>query len=104
VVQAYLKIHTVRRGNRRGVATYAAAYRAGENIDDERTGNLYKYAWRKDVGHTEIVLPAQFARSKDLNWARDRATLWNAVEHAEHRKDSKVARKRVAVAPYLLAA
>jgi len=73
------------------VATRAAAYRAGETIVDERSGDLHKYAWRKDVAHKEIVLPAQLSGDPQLDWARDRAILWNKVEHSERRRNSVVA-------------
>jgi len=65
----------------------AAAYRAGEKMYDERTGEWHDYTRKSDVTHSEIMLPAnsppEFA---------NRATLWNAAEKAEKRKDSQVAR------------
>src|SRR5579862_9770502 len=73
-------------------ATAAAAYRAGERIKDERTGDLYDHSRRKDVRHTEIFCPSQFEKSP-IMWARDRASLWNTVEAAEKRKNSRVARE-----------
>jgi ATP-dependent exoDNAse (exonuclease V) alpha subunit len=73
-------------------ATAAAAYRAGERIRDERTGKMYNHSSRQDVTHTEIFLPSQFGDSP-MQWARDRASLWNAAEAAEKRQDSRVARE-----------
>jgi len=99
VVVPYVKIRPVKRGPRTGVATYAAAYRSGESIVDERTGNLYKYAWRKDVSHKEIVLPTRFSSNAELNWARDRSTLWNTAEHSERQKNSRVAREYIVALP-----
>jgi hypothetical protein len=71
-----------------GCVTRAAAYRAGERIRDERTGHVDDWVTREDVVHKEIMLPSQFAGSAAMDWARDRATLWNCVE----RTDSPIAR------------
>ena len=98
MVSRYFKFHTIRRGTRAGVATYAAAYRAGDTLLDERTGNLYKYAWRQDVRHAEIVLPDRFSQDEEF-WARDRSALWNAAEHAEHQRNARVAREYTVVLP-----
>ena len=103
-IQNYLKIHRVQRGPKTGVSTYAAAYRAGESLWDGRTGNLYKYSWRKDVKHTEIVLPTKHRGNTALSWARDRSKLWNTVERSERRRDAKVAREYTAVLPSELTA
>jgi hypothetical protein len=73
-------------------ATAAAAYRAGERIRDERTGKLHNHSHRKDVTHTEIFLPSQLGETP-MQWARDRASLWNAAELAEKRGNSRVARE-----------
>jgi MobA/MobL family len=103
-IQNFLKMHRVQRGSRKGVSTYAAAYRAGETLWDDRTGNLYKYSWRKDVKYTEIVLPTKHHGNTALSWARDRSTLWNAVERSERRRDAKVAREYTVVLPSELTA
>jgi ATP-dependent exoDNAse (exonuclease V) alpha subunit len=89
----YLNMKTFGRsaGNR---ATSAAAYRSGERIKDERTGNIYNHSRRTDVLHTEIVLPSRFAaQGAQMDWARDRSKLWNAAEHAESRRNARVARE-----------
>ena len=69
-------------------ATAAAAYRAGARIEDERTGLVHDYRRKGGVEHSQILLP-----SGAPEWAGDRAQLWNRVEGAERRKDSKVARE-----------
>ncbi len=79
-------------------APSAAAYRAGERIRDERTGRTYDHTDRQDVMHKEIVLPARFAAA-DLGWATDRASLWNAAEAAETRKNARVAREYLVALP-----
>jgi ATP-dependent exoDNAse (exonuclease V) alpha subunit len=79
-------------------AVSAAAYRAGERIHDERTGRTYDHRERQGVLHTEIVLPSDFDRSQ-LNWAQDRAYLWNAAERAETRRNSRVAREYLVALP-----
>ncbi len=79
-------------------APSAAAYRAGERIRDERTGKIYDHTSRQDVMHKEIVLPAEFAGAQ-AGWARDRATLWNAAERAETRKNARVAREYLVALP-----
>ena len=87
----HLDIKSIKRsaGQR---ATAAAAYRAGERIRDERTGKLHNFSRRTDVTHTEIFLPAQLGEAP-MQWARDRARLWNTAESAEKRRDARVARE-----------
>ena len=73
-------------------ATAAAAYRAGERIRDERSGELINFGRRRDVLHTEIFLPRQLDGTA-VSWARDRERLWNTAEHAEKRYNARVARE-----------
>ena len=74
-------------------ATAAAAYRSASHIEDHRTGLSFDYRARSGVDHVEILAPAHAPE-----WAQDRAALWNAVEAAETRKNSQVAREiRVAL-------
>ena len=76
-----------------GSAVAAAAYRSGERIGDERTGETHDYARRSGVDGTEIIAP-----DGAPDWVRDRSRLWNEAEAAEKRKDSQVAREvRVAL-------
>lgn len=69
-------------------ATAAAAYRSGEKITDERTGEIHDYTRKGGVESADIVLP-----DGAPEWATDRAKLWNAAELAEKRKDACVARE-----------
>lgn len=73
-------------------ATAAAAYRSGERLRDERSGNLYNYSRRRDVAHTEIFLPSHLAGGADA-WAAHRERLWNRAERTEKRSNSRVARE-----------
>jgi ATP-dependent exoDNAse (exonuclease V) alpha subunit len=93
----FLNMKTFGRGNGSS-ATSAIAYRAGERIRDERTGKIHDHSARAGVLHTEIVLPERLADS-DMSWARDRAGLWNAVEAAETRSNSRVAREFLVALP-----
>jgi ATP-dependent exoDNAse (exonuclease V) alpha subunit len=86
-----MHISSVSRGAGRR-ATVAAAYRAGERIRDERSGELHNFTRRRDVLHTEIFLPRQFD-GVAVSWARNREKLWNTAEHAEKRHNSRTARE-----------
>ena len=83
----HLSVKTVSRSAGRS-ATAAAAYRAGVEIADERTGEIHDYTRKGGVESAELVLPAGAPE-----WAADRAALWNAAEQAETRKNSTVARE-----------
>ena len=69
-------------------ATASAAYRAGVEIEDTRTGQIHDYSRKRGVVHTEILAPESAPA-----WVQDRATLWNTVEQAEKRKDAQLARE-----------
>lgn len=69
-------------------AIRAAAYRAGQDLTDERTGEVHSYGQRRGVYHTEIILP-RLAHSR----LGDRQTLWNEVERVERREDAQLARE-----------
>ena len=74
-------------------AVAGAAYRSGEHLTDERTGEQHDYRRRDDLDWAEILTTRDSPA-----WAQDRARLWNMVEAAERRKDAQVAREvRVAI-------
>ena len=83
----HLSVKAISRSAGRS-ATAAAAYRAGCEITDERTGEVHDYTRRGGVESADIVLPDGAPA-----WASDRASLWNAAELAEKRKDACVARE-----------
>jgi ATP-dependent exoDNAse (exonuclease V) alpha subunit len=87
----YLQISSISRGAGRR-ATAAAAYRAGERVRDERSGELHNFSRRRDVLHTEIFVPQQ-PGAQAAEWARSREQLWNTAEHAEKRHGARVARE-----------
>jgi ATP-dependent exoDNAse (exonuclease V) alpha subunit len=93
----FLNMKTFGRSNGSS-ATSAIAYRAGERIRDERTGKVFDHSARTDVMHKEIVLPERLADS-DMSWAKQRESLWNAVETAETRVNSRVAREFLVALP-----
>ena len=65
----HLSVKTVSRSAGRS-ATAAAAYRAGVEITDERTGEIHDYTRKGGVESAELVLPADAPE-----WAADRAAL-----------------------------
>ena len=77
----HLSVKSVSRSDGRS-ATAAAAYRSGESITDERTGQRHDYRRRSGVHAVGLV-----------GWTGSRSDLWNAAESAERRKDAKVARE-----------
>lgn len=68
-------------------AVAAAAYRSGDKLQDERTGEEKFY--RREVSPDSMILTP----SNTPEWMKDRERLWNAVEKAEKRKDSQLARE-----------
>lgn len=78
-------------------AVACAAYRAGQRLDDARTGQVHNYTRRRDILHAEIIAP-----DNAPDWMRDRAQLWNAVEKAEKRKDAQLAREIQLALPHEL--
>ena len=83
----HLSVKTISRSAGRS-ATAAAAYRAGVEITDERTGEIHDYRRKGGVESAAVILP-----DNAPEWARDRSQLWNAAEQAETRKNSTVARE-----------
>lgn len=73
----------------------AAAYRAAEQLVDQRQGLEHDYVRRSGVLHTEVILPSDAPDS-----LRSREVLWNAVEVVEKRKDAQLAREVVVALPH----
>ena len=72
-------------------AVAGAAYRAGEKIEDKRTGITHDYTKKTGVDHSEIIAP--YMPTVARNWLLDRTELWNRVEAFEKRYDAQVARE-----------
>jgi ATP-dependent exoDNAse (exonuclease V) alpha subunit len=66
----------------------AAAYRARTKIHDERQGITFDYSKKRDLVHSEIMLPEGAA-----SWMGNRKMLWNRVEAGERRKDAQIFRE-----------
>ena len=66
----------------------SSAYRSGEKIENERTGEVHDYTKKTGIEYTEILTPENAPE-----WASDRAKLWNQVEKIEKNKNSQLARE-----------
>lgn len=69
----------------------AAAYRAGAELVDERTGVIHNFTRKSGVVSTEILLPD--------GGSVERNFLWNSAEAAEKRKDARTAREWIVALP-----
>jgi MobA/MobL family len=78
-------------------STAAAAYRAGIEITDERTGEVFDYTRKKGMLGHAILAP-----SRAPDWAKSPQSLWNAAEKAEKRKDAQVCRENTVALPHEL--
>jgi hypothetical protein len=83
----HLSVKTVSRSDGR-TATAAAAYRAGAQIVDDRTGEIHDYRRKKGIVSATLFVPEDAPA-----WASKRAELWNKAEESETRKNSTVARE-----------
>lgn len=75
-----------RKQNQSAVA--AAAYRSGERLYNSYDRLAHDFTRKKGIVHTEILLPSNAPKE-----FYHRETLWNAVESAEKRCDSRTARE-----------
>jgi len=83
----HLSIQVISRGKGRS-AVAAAAYRAGERIQNEYDGYTHDYTNKKDIVNTEILLPSH----APIEY-KDRTTLWNAVEKIEGNSNAQLVRE-----------
>ncbi|WP_158006277.1 MobQ family relaxase, partial [Acidithiobacillus thiooxidans] len=72
-------------------AVAAAAYRAGVELVDARTGLVHDYTRKGGVELTEILTPDGLGA--------ERNALWDAAELAEKRKDARTAREWIVALP-----
>ncbi|NBX04435.1 MAG: hypothetical protein EBR02_10345, partial [Alphaproteobacteria bacterium] len=89
----HFQMKTLSRSSGRS-ATAAAAYRAGQKIEDARTGQTFDYSKRTGVLLAEVLTPA--------GQPVDREQLWNVAEATEKRCNSVVAREFVVALPHEL--
>ena len=66
----------------------AAAYRHGEKLMDEHTGEIHDYSKKKGISESVILIP----ESADRNFLKP-TYLWNTIEKSEKRKDAQLARE-----------
>jgi len=83
----HLTTKPISRGAGRS-AISAAAYCSGSQLHDQRQGLTFDYSAKVGVVHTMILTPTGAPE-----WTRTRENLWNCVEEAEKRKDSRIARE-----------
>ena len=82
----HLRVGRIKRSDGQSVVG-SAAWRARENLYDERLGKRHKYAHFKDLADSMILIPEHAPER-----LKDRETLWNEVEKVEIRKDAQLAR------------
>jgi hypothetical protein len=83
----HLHLKNISRG-KGASAVAAAAYRAGESLWNEAEERASNFAGRRVVRYVEIIAPAGAPA-----WTQERAVLWNTVEHAEKRRDARLAKE-----------
>jgi hypothetical protein len=83
----HCSVNPVGRGSGAGVVA-KAAYRAGEQLYDERGGR-----WTADYGRRARSVVEKFILTREdaAIWRRDRQRLWNAAEAAEARSNGRIA-------------
>ena len=86
----HLEAKVVSRADGRST-TAAVAYRAGEKIVDERTGEIHNYKPKRGVLHSQLILPGGGTAS--------RSEFWNRVEKHHKRGDAVLAREFIAALP-----
>jgi len=69
-------------------AVACAAYRAGENLYDDRCGLRHDYTARRGILRSEILAP-----DNAPTWVFRREELWNHAEACENRRDARIARE-----------
>jgi MobA/MobL family len=81
----HCSVKSVGRAKGRSIVT-AAAYRAGVQMMDERTGEIADYRARGGVDDSFIIVPDNAPA-----WAQARTWLWNGADAAEPRANGRLA-------------
>ena len=63
-------------------------------LEDSRTGNIYDYSRKQDLGFSEIITPDNAPA-----WVKDRQQLWAKNELANKRRDARVAKEILVALP-----
>jgi hypothetical protein len=92
----HCSVKNVGRAKGRSVVA-AAAYRSGERLFDEVTGQTFDYRARGGVTDAFILTPANAPA-----WVHDRARLWNEAERAEARANGRLATELELALPHEL--
>jgi MobA/MobL family len=92
----HCSVKPVGRANGRSVVA-AAAYRRGERLADDRTGEVFDYRARGGVEDTFIL-----TRDGAAAWGEDSGRLWNAAERAEPRANGRLATELELALPHEL--
>lgn len=82
----HLSVQTISRGQGKSCVA-AAAYRAGEKLRDEKQDIYHNYTKRQGL-ESEIIAPSNVP-----SWVNNRERLWNEVDRAETRCNSRTARE-----------
>ena len=82
----HLSVQTISRDQGKSCVA-AAAYRSGERLHDERQDLNHDYTKKQGV-ESEFIVPLDAP-----GWANDRERLWNEVDKAETRCNSRTARE-----------
>ncbi|MBU3114539.1 MobQ family relaxase [Clostridium lacusfryxellense] len=82
----HLSVQTISRGKGKSCVA-SSAYRAGEKLHDERQDLNHDYTKKQGI-ESEIIAP-----SNSPSWVNDREKLWNEVDRAETRCNSRTARE-----------
>jgi len=69
-------------------AIASAAYRSGQRLVDQETGQIKDFTHKRGVQYSEIQLPEQAPRAYN-----DREILWNAVQVKEAKSNAQLARE-----------
>lgn len=90
----HCSMKSISRGAGQSVVA-AAAYRHACKLDNVRTGEVHDYTKKQGLESSAIYLPS----GVNAEWAMDRSQLWNAVEEAEKRVNSRLGRDLVLALP-----
>lgn len=80
----HLSVKAISRSQGRST-TAAAAYRSGEKIIDERTGEIHDYTRKGGVLYSELIMPSGVSAN--------RAEFWNNIEKHHKRGDAVLVRE-----------